>query len=82
MVIIISSPSKQALENQTSILNATVCQREKFIQLIEDEIRLQLVEIPHWAGLGGVCYIPPGRFRCFDFLKSRNSHTFDKKFKS
>lgn len=47
------------LENQTSILNATVCQREKFIQLIKTEDKLEHVEIPHWAGLGGVCYIPP-----------------------
>ena len=49
----------QALENQTSILNATVCQRKKFIDLISREEKLDLVEIPHWAGLGGVCYIPP-----------------------
>ncbi len=49
----------QGLENQTSILNATVCQREKFIGLIEKEDKLEHVEIPHWAGLGGVCYIPP-----------------------
>ena len=47
-----------ALENQTAILNATVCQREKFIKLIEAEKALELVEIPHWAGLGGVCFIP------------------------
>ena len=57
---------KQALENQTAILNATVCQREKFIELIEAEIKLQLVEIPHWAGLGGVCYIPPEQRRSLD----------------
>jgi len=31
--------------------------------LIEAEIKLQLVEIPHWAGLGGVCYIPPEQRR-------------------
>ena len=48
-----------ALENQTSILNATVCQRAKFIDLITREEKLDMVEIPHWAGLGGVCYIPP-----------------------
>lgn len=47
------------LENQTSILNATVSQREKFIELIRSEEKLDLVEIPHWAGLGGVCYVPP-----------------------
>jgi len=26
--------------------------------LIENEEHLEHVEIPHWAGLGGVCYIP------------------------
>ena len=34
-------------------------QRKKFIDLISREEKLDLVEIPHWAGLGGVCYIPP-----------------------
>ena len=43
-----------------------MCQREKFIELIEAEIKLQLVEIPHWAGLGGVCYIPPEQRRSPD----------------
>ena len=33
-------------------------QREKFIQLIGREIRLEHVDIAHWAGLGGVRYIP------------------------
>ena len=31
--------------------------------MIEAEIKLQLIEIPHWAGLGGVCYIPPEQRR-------------------
>lgn len=44
----------QSIESQTSILNATVLQREKFIQLIGREIRLEHVDIAHWAGLGGV----------------------------
>jgi len=61
-----------ALENQTAILNATVCQREKFIELIEAEIKLQLVEIPHWAGLGGVCYIPPEQRRSPDDPETNN----------
>jgi len=49
----------QGVETQTSILNATVDQREKFIRLIEQEPKLEYVEIPHWAGLGGICYLPP-----------------------
>ena len=43
---------------QTSILNATVVQREKFLKLIEDEPRLERVDIVNWAGLGGIRYIP------------------------
>jgi len=39
-------------------LNATVLQRQKFMALIERESRLEHVEIAHWAGLGGVRYIP------------------------
>ena len=50
---------EQGVETQTSILNATVDQREKFIRLIEREPKLEYVEIPHWAGLGGICYLPP-----------------------
>ena len=48
----------ESIDTQSSILNATVVQREKFIGLISDEIRLEHVDIAHWAGLGGVRYIP------------------------
>ena len=48
----------QCLEMQTSILNATVVQREKFLKLIDDEPRLERVDIVNWAGLGGIRYIP------------------------
>ena len=48
----------EGIETQISILNATVLQREKFINLIAKELRLEHVEITHWAGLGGVRYIP------------------------
>ena len=50
--------SFQGLETQTSILNATVCQRDRFINLISQEVRLEHIEIAHWAGLGGVSYLP------------------------
>ena len=43
---------------QTSILNATVVQREKFLKVIDDEPRLERVDIVNWAGLGGIRYIP------------------------
>jgi hypothetical protein len=39
-------------------LNATVVQREKFLRSIDGESRLERVDIAHWAGLGGVRYIP------------------------
>ncbi|XP_063590834.1 pyridoxal-dependent decarboxylase domain-containing protein 1-like [Penaeus indicus] len=40
------------------ILNATVKQRKAFTELVSSASNLQLAEIPGWAGLGGVRYIP------------------------
>ena len=40
-------------------MNATVCQRAKFIDLIAKEPKLEHIEIAHWAGLGGISYLPP-----------------------
>lgn len=40
------------------ILNATVKQRKTFTELVASAANLQLVDIPGWAGLGGVRYIP------------------------
>merc|ERR1719481_631818 len=48
----------QVLQEKCDILNATVTQRAKFIQLIAAEPSVQHVDIAHWAGLGGVRYIP------------------------
>jgi len=48
----------QCVEEKCAILNATVTQREKFMELIELEPSVQHVDIAHWAGLGGVRYIP------------------------
>merc|ERR1719219_3368880 len=48
----------QCLEDKCTILNATVAQRSKFIDLIEKEPNLQHIDLAHWAGLGGVRYIP------------------------
>lgn len=39
------------------ILNATVAQRKTFTELVSSANNLQLVEIPGWAGLGGVRYV-------------------------
>ena len=43
---------------EKDILNATVKQREVFSDLVAASENLQLAEIPQWAGLGGVRYIP------------------------
>ncbi|XP_046402457.1 pyridoxal-dependent decarboxylase domain-containing protein 1 isoform X2 [Ischnura elegans] len=46
------------LEQQLEILTATVTHKETFVKLVEASPRLQAVEMPQWAGLGGVRYIP------------------------
>lgn len=48
----------QCVDEKCAILNATVTQRTKFMELIELEPSVQHVDIVHWAGLGGVRYIP------------------------
>jgi len=48
----------QCLDDKCAILNSTVAQRSKFIELIKSEQNLQHIDIAHWAGLGGVRYIP------------------------
>ena len=39
-------------------MNATVEQKSTLFQIIEANDELQLVELPGWAGLGGVRYLP------------------------
>ena len=39
-------------------MNATVAQRMKFIDLVKSSENLVLSEIPMWAGLGGVRFLP------------------------
>lgn len=46
-----------SLHHQLDILNATVAQRKTFTELVSSANNLQLVEIPGWAGLGGVRYV-------------------------
>lgn len=48
----------QCVDEKCDILDATVTQRSKFIQLIEQDNNVQHVDIAHWAGLGGVRYLP------------------------
>ncbi|XP_044004224.1 pyridoxal-dependent decarboxylase domain-containing protein 1 isoform X2 [Aphidius gifuensis] len=60
------SPTKNDIDNvvscldqQIEILNATVEHKETFIRLVTENESLQLVDMPGWAGLGGVRYTPP-----------------------
>lgn len=46
------------LEQQLEILQATVSHKETFQQLVNASPQLRLVEMPGWAGLGGVRYLP------------------------
>lgn len=50
----------QCLEQQLVILRATVQQKQTFIKMVETSNVLKLVELPDWAGLGGVRYAPEG----------------------
>ncbi|XP_017887955.1 putative pyridoxal-dependent decarboxylase domain-containing protein 2 [Ceratina calcarata] len=47
------------LEQQIEILQATVEHKVTFIKLVSENDSLHLVEMPGWAGLGGVRYAPP-----------------------
>ncbi|GFG32848.1 hypothetical protein Cfor_06346 [Coptotermes formosanus] len=48
------------LEQQLDILSATVQHKETFQHLVTASPRLRLVDMPGWAGLGGVRYVPEG----------------------
>lgn len=56
----------QCLEEKCDILNATVTQRSKFLDLIQQEPCVEHVDIAHWAGLGGVRFIPQDFIRKAD----------------
>lgn len=48
------------LEQQLVILKATVHHRETFVKLVDLSPVLKIVDLPDWAGLGGVRYCPEG----------------------
>lgn len=48
------------LEQQLDILMATVQHKDTFQRLLEASPTLRLVDMPGWAGLGGVRYVPQG----------------------
>lgn len=41
-------------------MSATVQHKEAFQRLVTASPRLRLVDMPEWAGLGGVRYVPEG----------------------
>jgi hypothetical protein len=49
------------LDAQVEILRATVKHKCRFIKLVQDSPVLRIVELPDWAGLGGVRYVPEGK---------------------
>jgi len=48
----------ECFDQQLEILNATVLHKSTLVQIVEKSEELQLVELPGWAGLGGVRYLP------------------------
>ena len=48
------------LDGQIDILRATVRHRITFNQLVEQSDVLRLINLPDWAGLGGVRFVPDG----------------------
>ncbi|KAL4704430.1 hypothetical protein ACJJTC_014362 [Scirpophaga incertulas] len=48
------------LESQLHVLHATAELREPFHELVRENPQLVLVNVPGWAGLGGVRYVPVG----------------------
>ncbi|KAJ3624004.1 hypothetical protein MTP99_017662 [Tenebrio molitor] len=50
----------QCLEQQLVILRATIQHKATFIKLVSESPVLKIVDLPDWAGLGGVRYAPEG----------------------
>ncbi|XP_061167999.1 putative pyridoxal-dependent decarboxylase domain-containing protein 2 isoform X2 [Saccostrea echinata] len=48
----------ESLKKQIAILDATVLQRDRFCAIVEAQDNLRIVEVPNWAGLGVVQYMP------------------------
>jgi len=60
---------------QMEILNATVEHKGTLVQVVESSEELQLVELPGWAGLGGVRYLPAAwRSTRVDQLPDQGKH--------
>lgn len=49
-----------SFEQQTDILQATIRHKATFNRLVEESKNLRLINLPDWAGLGGVRFAPEG----------------------
>lgn len=50
----------QSLESHVDILRATIRHKATFIRLVEKSDVLRIVNLPDWAGMGGVRFVPEG----------------------
>lgn len=50
----------QSLESHVDILRATIKHKATFIRLVEKSDVLRIVNLPDWAGMGGVRFVPEG----------------------
>lgn len=50
----------QSLEAHVDILRATIKHKATFMHLVEKSDVLRLVNLPEWAGMGGVRFVPEG----------------------
>ncbi|XP_037809455.1 pyridoxal-dependent decarboxylase domain-containing protein 1 [Lucilia sericata] len=50
----------QSLETHVDILRATIKHKATFMHLVEKSDVLRLVNLPEWAGMGGVRFVPEG----------------------
>ncbi|XP_071128576.1 putative pyridoxal-dependent decarboxylase domain-containing protein 2 isoform X1 [Mytilus edulis] len=62
------------LKDQINILDATVGQRDKFRACVDQQKNLKLIEMPKWAGLGVVQYLPESCVNHSDHLSHKPRH--------
>lgn len=69
----------ECFTQQMEILNATVEHKNTLVQVVESSEELQLVELPGWAGLGGVRYLPASwRSPCVEDLPDQGKEEINK----
>jgi len=69
----------ECFTQQMEILNATVEHKSTLVKVVESSQELQLVELPGWAGLGGVRYLPAAwRSTCVEELPDQGKEEINK----